>query len=82
LKGKYIYLAFGSFSCGRCRVENREIAKRYAVLSRQVAIVNFSLDINHKEWEAAAKAEGIVERFDGYSEDNITRIARLVSGGN
>ena len=115
LKGKYIYLAFGSFSCGPCRMENREIAKQYSKLNKQIAIVNFSLDVNRKEWEAAAKIDGIIwynvsdmagmagkiktlynvqamptsffiapdgviiERFDGYSDENITKITRVVS---
>ncbi|WP_299288374.1 TlpA disulfide reductase family protein [uncultured Mucilaginibacter sp.] len=115
LKGKYIYLAFGSFSCGPCRMENREIAKQYNNLSKHVAIVNFSLDINQKEWKAAAKLDKIIwynvsdmagmagkvktlynvqamptsflidpngviiERFDGYSDENITKIAGIVS---
>ncbi|RTQ60488.1 TlpA family protein disulfide reductase, partial [Listeria monocytogenes] len=59
LKGKYIYLAFGSFSCGPCWMENREIAKQYNMLSKHIAVVNFSLDINCKEWEAAAKLDKI-----------------------
>ncbi|KQC00906.1 TlpA disulfide reductase family protein [Pedobacter sp. Hv1] len=116
LKGKYIYLAFGSFSCGPCRMENLEIAKKYASLYKHVAIVNFSLDINRKEWEAAAKLDQIVwsnvsdmegmagkiktlynvqamptsflidpkgiiiERFEGYNEANIAKIAKIVSG--
>lgn len=116
LKGKYIYLAFGSFSCGPCRMENREIAKHYGELSKSITIVNFSLDVNRKEWEAAAKLDKIVwynvsdmagmvgriktlynvqamptsflinpdgliiERFDGYSDENITKIARIASG--
>lgn len=116
LKGKYIYLAFGSFSCGPCRMENREIAKQYPTLSKQLHIVNFSLDINHKEWEAATKLDGVVwynvsdmagmsgkiktlynvqamptsflidpqgiiiERFDGYNDENIKKIAGIVSG--
>jgi thiol-disulfide isomerase/thioredoxin len=115
LKGKYIYLAFGSFSCGPCRMENREIAKQYEELSKNMVIVNFSLDINRKEWEAAAKLDKIVwynvsdmkgsagkiktiydvqamptsylidpnglivERFEGYSEENITRIAQIAN---
>ena len=117
LKGRYIYLAFGSLSCGPCRMENQEIAKKYSTLYKQVDIVNFSLDVNHKEWEAAAKVDGIVwynvsdmmgmagkiktlynvqgmptsflidpsgviiERFDGYSDENITKIAKIVSEG-
>lgn len=116
LKGKYIYLAFGSFSCGPCRLENRQIANRYAALHQQLEIVNFSLDINRKEWEAAAKADGIVwynvsdmkgmsgriktlynvqaiptsflidpdgviiERFDGYDDESITKITKIISG--
>ena len=115
LKGKYIYLAFGSFSCVPCRLENREIAKQYEQLSKNMVIVNFSLDINRKEWEAAAKLDKIVwynvsdmkgsagkiktiydvqamptsylidtnglivERFEGYSEENITRIAQIAN---
>ncbi|RYF22778.1 MAG: AhpC/TSA family protein [Flavobacteriales bacterium] len=115
LNGKYIYLAFGSSSCGPCRMENQEIAKQYDVLNKQIAVVNFSLDINRKEWEAAAKLDKItwynvsdmtgmagriktlynvqaiptsflidpkgiiIERFDGYSEDNITKITRIAS---
>jgi len=78
-------------------------------------IVNFSLDINQKEWKTAAKTDGIVwynvsdmtgmagktktlynvqamptsflidpkgviiERFDGYSDENIKKIASIVS---
>jgi len=116
LKGKYIYLAFGSFSCGPCRMENREIAKHYGELSKHMAVVNSSLDINRKEWEAAAKLDSIIwynvsdmagmtgriktlynvqamptsflinpdgliiERFDGYSDENITKVARIASG--
>jgi len=114
LKGKYIYLAFGSFTCGPCRIENREIAKIYGTLRRELNIVNFSLDVNRSEWEAAAKKDGIVwynvsdmmgmagkiktlydvqamptsflidpkgmivERFDGYSDENIRKIADIV----
>ena len=60
LKGKYIYLAFGSASCGPCRIENREIAKRYGTLSKKLEVVNFSLDVNRNDWETAAKTDGIV----------------------
>jgi peroxiredoxin len=116
LKGRYIYLAFGSIGCGPCRLENREIAKNYSALYKQLEFVNFSLDVNRKEWEAAAKVDGIVwynvsdmagmagkiktlydvqamptsflidrnglivDRFDGYSSENITKIAKIVSG--
>jgi len=116
LKGKYIYLTFGSFSCGPCRMENREIAQRYLTLHPQLEIVNFSLDINRQEWEAAAKVDGIawynvsdmqgmagriktlynvqamptsflmdpagviIERFDGYTDGNIAKIAKIMSG--
>jgi peroxiredoxin len=59
LKGKYIYLAFGSFACGPCRMENKEISKSYAMLSKNMSIVNFSLDVNKKEWLAAAKVDNI-----------------------
>ncbi|SDH28870.1 Peroxiredoxin [Chitinophaga filiformis] len=60
IKGKYIYLAFGSFSCGPCRKENRELAKIYGTLGKQLDIVNFSLDVNRNEWETAAKKDGVV----------------------
>lgn len=115
LKGKYIYLAFGSFSCGPCRMENREIAKRYDKLHRRLEIVNFSLDINREEWQKAAKIDGItwynvsdmkgmsgriktlynvqamptsfligpdgiiIERFDGYSQENVAKLEEIVT---
>ncbi|WP_158798812.1 TlpA disulfide reductase family protein [Pedobacter sp. L105] len=60
LKDKYIYLTFGSLGCGPCRMENKEISKNYDSLSKNVALVNFSLDVNKVEWEAAAKADGII----------------------
>ncbi|WP_379092753.1 DUF4369 domain-containing protein [Pedobacter sp. UC225_65] len=114
LKDKYIYLAFGSFGCVPCRIENREISKNYELLSKSLHIVNFSLDVNRKEWELAAKQDGIkwynvsdmagmagkiktlydvqamptsflidkngiiVERFDGYSEENLNRIKKII----
>ncbi|RZK61429.1 MAG: redoxin domain-containing protein, partial [Pedobacter sp.] len=110
-----VYVAFGSFACMPCRMENSEIAKQYEELSKNMVIVNFSLDINRKEWEAAAKLDKIVwynvsdmkgsagkiktiydvqamptsylidpnglivERFEGYSEENITRIALIAN---
>jgi thiol-disulfide isomerase/thioredoxin len=118
LKGKYIYLTFGSFTCGPCRAENKEIAKIYGTLNNQIDIVNFSLDVNRKEWEAATKEDGIIwynvsdmmgmagktktlynvqamptsflidpkgviiERFDGYSDENIKKIVSIVSKKN
>ncbi len=114
LKDKYIYLAFGSFGCAPCRIENRELSKNYELLSKSLHIVNFSLDVNRKEWELAAKQDGIkwfnvsdmagmagkiktlydvqamptsflidkngiiVERFDGYSEENLNRIKKII----
>ncbi|WP_158286386.1 TlpA disulfide reductase family protein [Chitinophaga sp. S165] len=114
LKGKYIYLAFGSLYCGPCRKENKEIAKIYGTLRKQMNIVNFSLDLNRNDWEAAAREDGIVwynvsdmmgttgkiktlydvqgmptsflidpkgviiERFDGYQEENIKKITSIV----
>lgn len=60
LRGKYIYLTFGSFTCGPCRIENREIRKNYNILSKTVHLVNFSLDVNRKEWEAASKIDDIL----------------------
>lgn len=59
LKGKYIYLTFGSFGCAPCRMENQYISKNYAVLSKNLHIVNFSLDVNVKEWLATAKVDNI-----------------------
>lgn len=115
LKNKYIYLAFGSFACGPCRIENKEISENYSQLSKVLHIVNFSLDVNRKEWEAAAKADGItwynvsdmagmsgkiktlydvqaiptsflidkngviVERFDGYSSENLKKIQAIIN---
>jgi thioredoxin-related protein len=97
-------------------LENREIAKNYSALYKQLEFVNFSLDVNRKEWEAAAKVDGIVwynvsdmagmagkiktlydvqamptsflidrnglivDRFDGYSSENIIKVAKIVSG--
>ncbi len=60
LKEKYIYLAFGSFSCGPCRMENKEISENYEQLSKSIHVVNFSLDVNKKEWELAAEQDGII----------------------
>lgn len=60
LKGKYIYLSFGSVGCGPCRAENREIATQYDTLHQRLEIVYFSLDVNQKEWELVAKQDGIV----------------------
>lgn len=60
LKNKYIYLTFGSLGCGPCRMENKEISKNYDSLAKIVYIVNFSMDVNRVEWEAAAKADGII----------------------
>lgn len=118
LKGKYIYLAFGSVGCGPCRMENREIASKYASLNHQLEIVYFSLDVSKPEWETASKKDGIVwynvsdlkgmtggvktrydvqamptsflidpagtivERFDGYSDDNIKRIEGIIASAN
>jgi len=115
LKGKYIYLTFGSIGCGPCRMENQEIAKIYGTLYKQMDIVNFSLDVNRNEWEAASKKDGIVwynvsdmrgmtgktktlydvqaiptsflidpkgviiERFDGYSDENIKNVVNIVT---
>lgn len=60
LKDKYIYLTFGSFACAPCRMENKEISENYNRLSKELHLVNFSLDINRKEWETAAKIDAII----------------------
>ena len=70
LKGKYIYLSFGSFGCAPCRVENMHIAKNYGELSKRLFIVNFSLDVNVKEWKAAANQDGIIW-------DNVSDLAGM-----
>lgn len=113
LKGKYIYLTFGSFGCGPCRMENKELSNNYKALAETIDMVNFSMDKNIKEWQAAAKLDGIIwynvsdlagmdgkiktlydiqamptaylidkygmiiERFDGYSTDNLKQIKSL-----
>lgn len=60
LKGKYIYLTFGSIGCGPCRMENRALASNYNKLSPQVAVVTFSLDRHKKDWLQMTKEDGIV----------------------
>jgi len=51
---------FRLLGCGPCRMENKEISKNYDSLAKIVYIVNFSMDVNRVEWEAAAKADGII----------------------
>ncbi|RVU01673.1 AhpC/TSA family protein [Mucilaginibacter limnophilus] len=60
LKGKNIYLTFGSVGCGPCRTENKALAANYAKLSPYVELVSFSLDKNLDDWRRMAKEDGIV----------------------
>jgi peroxiredoxin len=60
LKGKYIYLTFGSIGCGPCRKENKALAANYSKLSPLVSLVTFSLDRNVTEWKKMTKEDGIV----------------------
>lgn len=60
LKGKYIYLSFGSIGCGPCRMENKELAANYASLSPKLEIVSFSLDRHKKDWQRMVKEDSMV----------------------
>jgi peroxiredoxin len=60
LAGSYIYLAFGSAGCGPCRMENKELSKKYKFLSKNLAIVYFSLDKNINYWILATKEDSII----------------------
>ena len=60
LKGKYIYLSFGSVGCSPCRMENKEIARIHERMSNDISFVSFSLDKNIKAWQIMTKEDGIV----------------------
>jgi peroxiredoxin len=60
LRGKYIYLDFGSEGCIPCRMENQEISKNYDRLSKEMTIVYFSLDKNMDLWQKVTKKDSIV----------------------
>jgi peroxiredoxin len=60
LKGKYIFMSFGSLGCGPCRMENQEIREKYDRLSKHIQFVYFSLDPNRSYWERITKEDKIV----------------------
>jgi peroxiredoxin len=60
LKGKYIFMSFGSVFCGPCRMENQEIREKYDLLSKQIQFVYFSLDKVRKHWEKITHEDKIV----------------------
>jgi peroxiredoxin len=59
LKGKYIYLTFGSAGCAPCRTENQVISKNFHQYQKNIAFVYFSLDVNKEAWQTVTKADGI-----------------------
>ena len=77
LKGSYVYLIFGSIGCAPCRTENRYIAENYQWLTKHMQIVNFSMDLNKKEWLAAAKLDGITWKNISDLEGMAGRIKTL-----
>ncbi|MBN8851541.1 MAG: hypothetical protein BGO55_04495 [Sphingobacteriales bacterium 50-39] len=59
LKGKYIYLTFGSAGCGPCRMENKALAASYSKLQPDIEIVTFSLDRHLTDWEKMTREDKI-----------------------
>ncbi len=59
LKGKYIYLTFGSRGCGPCRTENKTFAANFTQLPSDLALVSFSLDRDVAEMNAVIKEDGV-----------------------
>lgn len=60
LKGKYIYLTFGSRGCGPCRTENKTFAANYKLLPPDLALVSFSLDRSISDMNAVIKEDGVI----------------------
>jgi len=59
LKGKYIYLSFGSAGCVPCRMENRFFSKNLDSVPNDLSIVSFSIDKNIEAWEKASLSDNI-----------------------
>jgi peroxiredoxin len=74
LKGNYIYLSFGSAGCGPCRMENKEISKKYLALSKVLSVVYFSLDKNMSYWKKATKEDSIVWHNVSDMEGDVSTI--------
>lgn len=77
LKGKYIYLDFGSEGCIPCRMENQEISKNYARLSKEMTFVYFSLDKNMDLWKKVTKEDKIVWNNISDMEGDYGRIKTI-----
>ena len=59
LKGKYIFLSFGSAGCVPCRWENKQISKNYEKFKDKIYFVSFSIDKNREAWLEVSKKDNI-----------------------
>ncbi|MFC2152064.1 DUF4369 domain-containing protein [Bacteroidota bacterium] len=59
VKKDFILLDFWSSGCGPCRTANKELAKRYDEIEKNLEIVSFSLDVKKERIENASIEDGI-----------------------